>query len=273
MWAWIDEGSLFRRKPLLEVLSISGHLGHAASYRMFETPTPNRTSSPVTNHRFAMSSWTNTCSPQLKRSFNHEHNRKCFLLLFLWGFRSFNHASDFGAQKIMLCDYCGWCLHFRFYFQALTTRRAVGWFLAFMISPDTPTSAVWMFNHCAMVHSYSGLWKGLMVPLWKFRLSISDMPYLSLSYLSTSILFCDIYMIFMEYLSNKYLYDSIRYRRENCGNLCLKRAQPPPSDSAAGRAARLRWNGALLRRSDGPCWTWRPRMSVEATNGGRAGRA
>ena len=189
MWAWIDEGSLFRRKPLLEVLSISGHLGHAASYRMFETPTPNRTSSPVTNHRFAMSSWTNTCSPQLKRSFNHEHNRKCFLLLFLWGFRSFNHASDFGAQKIMLCDYCGWCLHFRFYFQALTTRRAVGWFLGFMISPDKPRSAAWMFNHCAMVHSYSGLWKGLMIPLWKFRLSISDMPYLSLSYLSTSILF------------------------------------------------------------------------------------
>ena len=32
-------------------------------------------------HRFAMSSWTNTCSPQLKRSFNHEHNRKCCLLL------------------------------------------------------------------------------------------------------------------------------------------------------------------------------------------------
>jgi hypothetical protein len=31
-------------------------------------------------------------------------------------------ASDFGAQKIMLCDYCG--------------------FLGFMISPDTPTSAV-----------------------------------------------------------------------------------------------------------------------------------
>ena len=48
------------------MLSISGHLGHAASYRMFQTPRPNRTSSPVTNHRFAMSSWTNTCSPQLK---------------------------------------------------------------------------------------------------------------------------------------------------------------------------------------------------------------
>ena len=35
---------------------------------------------------------------------------------------------------------------------------------------------------------------------------------------------------------------------------------PPPSDSAVGRAAPLPWHGALLRWSDGPCWTWRPGM-------------